>query len=68
MSTKKTGGSRKKRPATPRRALRNQRVLWLAQDIFARSVTIPGSHSTDTLARAALQAANLFWTIVTEKP
>ncbi len=70
MSTKKapsriptTKSEGKRRPSLDR-----QRVLWLAQDIFARTVSTPSTYSTDTLARAALQAANLFWTIAKEKP
>ncbi len=53
------------------RTLKQQRVLWLAQDLFARMATmqINEKFGTDALARASLRAAKIFWVIADkEKP
>ncbi len=61
------------RPKQIRRSLRDQRVLWLAQDIFARAVTQSHpnrpEYTADNLARSAIRSAKLFWRVANkEKP
>lgn len=58
----------------PRRRIREQRVLWLAQDIYARYVTSNGDSNIGSankmpataLAMASLEAARVFFEVATK--